>query len=372
MFLTYACRLYPLRPQLAILAHHLFELTFLWNFSLAPRRDAWQKEHRRVTYLDQQAHLKEWREFDSEGLGLLSYDVARDGLQRLDLACRAFFRRIAAGERPGFPHFRRETQSFTFIPGGSPIVPGTGSTWRLKVPIVGELPIRLHRPPPVGGIPKSVTVRLDAGAWFATIVFAIPDPPPPSLSAPAHPVGVDLGLTALATLSSGERIEAPEPLHATERKLRFEQRRLARKKRGSRRYARQREKVARCHARLRRQRRWHAHQISRDLATRFDLVAFEDLDAAELREGCRFAKSMTEAGWGLLRQLTAYKAALRSGRCVRVASAGTTQVCSHCRRWANPPMELGDRSYSCPCGLTMDRDENAARNILERGLTLLD
>ncbi|MCI4369625.1 MAG: helix-turn-helix domain-containing protein, partial [Thermoplasmata archaeon] len=94
MFLTYGYRLYPLRPQLALLSHHLFELTFLWNHCLAQRRDAWQKEHRRVTYLDQQAHLKEWRDFDSEGLGLLSYDVARDGLQRLDLACRAFFRRI--------------------------------------------------------------------------------------------------------------------------------------------------------------------------------------------------------------------------------------------------------------------------------------
>ncbi|MFI5419213.1 MAG: RNA-guided endonuclease InsQ/TnpB family protein, partial [Candidatus Lutacidiplasmatales archaeon] len=143
---------------------------------------------------------------------------------------------------------------------------------------------------------------------------------------PEHPVGIDLGVNPVATLSNGERI-APSPLQReSERKLQRAQRTLARRKKGSQRYGRQRRKVARLHARLRRQRRWRSHQLSTEWVRRFDLVAFEDLDASELIEGNRLAKRITEAGWGMLRPLTTYKAAARSQRCVLVPSRGTTQL----------------------------------------------
>ena len=166
-------------------------------------------------------------------------------------------------------------------------------------------------------------------------------------------------------------VDRPRYLQEGEQRLRKQQRRLARKRRGSHRYHRQRERVARAHARVRQQRRWFAHQLSHDLAQRFDLVSFEGLDASELIEGNPLAKGLSDAGWGMLREMTAYKEAVRSGRCVQVESRGTTQCCSQCSRWADPPLTLEDHTYSCPCGYVADRDGNAARNILARGMTLL-
>ena len=166
-------------------------------------------------------------------------------------------------------------------------------------------------------------------------------------------------------------MEPPRFLVEAEDRLRREQKRLARKQRGSRRYAVQRVRVARCQARIRRQRRWFLHWLSHDLSRRYDMVVFENLDAARLRRGNPMAQAMVDAGWGMLREMTAYKASLRSQRCVRVPARGTSQDCSSCGRRADPPLLLEDRAFRCPCGLEIDRDLNAARNILNRGLTLL-
>ncbi len=366
MFLSYEYRLYPLHAQLPVLSQALDELTYLCNHALAERRDAREKEQRRVTYLDQQAGLKAWRAYDAAGFGLVAYNIARDCLQRLDLAFRAFFRRVKIGEKPGHPRFHRETTSFTFVPGHDPWGDGPNGTWRLKLPRVGPVPVRRHRAPPPGTA-KSVTIRREGGAWYATLQYQVPDPAP-AIGIPKRPVGVDLGLTHLATLSCGETVEAPRFLRNAQRRLRREQRHLSRKRRGSHRYARQRERLARSHARVRRQRRWLAHQLSHDWAERFDLVAFEDLEVGRMDRSPMLSKSIHDAGWGMLRALTGYKALLRSRRCVKVEAGGTTQTCAQRARTADPPLTLSDRVYRCPCGYEADRDVNAARNILARGL----
>jgi putative transposase len=371
MHRSYLYRIDPLPDQLSLLEVHRAELSSLWNHALAQRRDAWAKEHRAISYLDQQRDLTRWRNFDCDGLGRLSVAVAQDCLQRLDLSVRAFLRRRKAGRRPGFPRFRRTVDSFTFTPARDPLGRGPDATWRLKVPRIGEVPLRLHRPLPLEASVRTVTVRRDAGAWFAVLSLELPDPPLPPTSPPRNPVGVDLGVTHLVTLSNGESIKPGRFLADAERRLRRDQRRLARRHRGSHRYEQQREKVARRQAKVRRQRRWYAHQISRDLAERFDLVAFEDLDAAELIEGNRLAKGIGNAGWGMLRGMTEYKEAERSGRCVRVPTRGSSQSCSACGRVAEPRLTLRDRVYRCPCGYEGDRDVNAARNILARSWPLL-
>ncbi|MCI4319561.1 MAG: transposase [Thermoplasmata archaeon] len=357
--------------QVPCLQAHRSELAFLWNHALAERCDAWTNEHRSIHYLDQQRLLTRWRAYDSDGLGRLSVRVAQDCLQRLDLAFRAFFRRVQQGERPGYPRRRREVDSFTFTPHRHPITRSRNGTWRLKVPKVGELPLRLHRQLPPGAKVKTVTVRYEAGAWFSTLSLEIPDPAPPPREPPHAAVGVDLGLTHLATLSTGESVEPPRYFHVGEARLRKEHRRLSRKRRGSHRYLRQRERLARAHARVRRQRQWFAHQLSHDLAERYDLVAFEDLNAAAMMEGNPLAKGLADAGWGRLREMTEYKETLRSGRCLRVPARGTTQECSRCGRCADPPLKLRDTAYRCPCGYQGDRDVNAARNVLARGMNLL-
>jgi len=365
VFLSFQYRLYPLRDQLRFLGHVLSEMTFLWNYALAQRRDAWNRERRSVAYFDQQARLKAWRAFDKDGLGSTPYDSARDCLQRLDLGYHAAFRRLREGKRPGFPRFRRSTTSFSWVASSDPWEIGPAGTWRLKIPKAGGVPVRQHRPPPAGSV-RSIIVSREDNQWYATLQYEIPDPRPPETE-PQTPVGVDLGLAHVAALSTGETIEAPRFLIQSERRLKLLQRNLSRKRRGSNRWKRQRDRVAKCHAAIRRQRRHWAHQLTSRWAARHDLIAFEDLDVASFIGGNRLAKGITDAGWGMLRRMAAYKEQMRSGRYVEVPTSGTSQICSRCGQAAVPPLTLRDRVFRCPCGHEEDRDVNAARNVLERG-----
>jgi len=370
VFLSYQYRLYPLPEQLSFLDHVLTEMHCLWNFALGQRRDAWARERRSVTYLDQQARLKEWRSFDIHGLGATPYEVARDRLQRLELSCRAALRRLREGERFGFPRFRRETTSFTCVPNSDPWVQAPTGTWGLKIPKAGAVPVRRHRPPPASRV-RSVVVSREGHKWYAILQYEVADPPPPPETEPVAPVGVDLGLVHVAALSTGETIQSPRFLLRSERRLRRLQQNLSRKQRGSNRWKRQRERVARCYATTRRQRRHWAHQLTSHWAARHDLIAFEDLDLVSFAEGNPLSKGMADAGWGMLRQMAAYKERMRSGRYVEVPAQGTSQTCSRCGQVVDPPLTLKDRVFRCPCGHEEDRDVNAARNVLERGLDQL-
>ncbi len=345
-------------------------MTYLWNYALAQRRDAWTRERRRVSYFDQQARLKKWRAFDNHGLGATPYDAARDCLQRLDLGYRVAFRRVREERRPGFPRFRRATTSFTCIPNLDPWVRGPAGTWRLRVPKAGAVPVRRHRPPPAGRV-KSLVVSREGADWYATLQYEIANPRPPTETEPVAPVGVDLGLVHIAALSTGEAIEPPRFLLRSERRLKRLQRNLSRKQRSSNRWRRQKERVAKCYRTIRRQRRHWAHQLTCQWVARHDFIAFEDLDLASFAERNRLAKGMADAGWGMLRQMAAYKERMRSGRYIEVPTRGTSQTCSRCGQVADPPLVWKDRLFRCSCGHEQDRDVNAARNVLERGLDQL-
>ena len=366
MFLTYQYRLYPLRDQEEALRFQLGELKFLWNYATSERETAWASSRRRVTYGAQQAALTRWRNFDQDGLGRVACCVAQGCLQRLDRAYQAAFDRLDRGERPGFPRFRREVTSMTDPQGTAHLVRCENGTWRLHFPRVGEIPVELHRPPPAGRA-KRCTIKREGDKWFALLLYELPDPPVPTRRVPLAPVGVDLGLTSLVTLSNGEKVGAPKFLRTAEKRLRRAQRRLARANPGSHRREKQRTRVAACHAKVRNQRKTFAHTLSASLARRFDLVAFEDLAISKMVHG-RLAKAIHDAGWGMLRQFTSYKVAREVGRCVLVPANGTTQTCSKCGVRANPPLALSDRRFRCPNGHRSDRDVNAARNILQRGL----
>jgi putative transposase len=375
--LSYQYRIYPLRDQIPILEKTLLELNFLWNHALAEREESWRTKHRSVTYLDQQKRLQAWREYDREGLGAVAYAIAQSHLQRLDMSYREFFRRIQRRKAGAHilhlahPRFHRETNSFSYQVHATPLSPASYGTWRLKVPYVGEVPLKLHRPLPDGAIAKSVTVAREGDRWYATLQVELPTPSPPPFTPPTCPVGIDFGLTPLATLSDGTTVEPPRFFIQGEKALAHQQRILSRRKQGSRRYERQKLRVAKCSARTKHRRKWFLHQLSHDWSEAYDMMAFEDMDAAEFREGNPLAKGMTDAGWGMVRRMCEYKQALRSHRYVEVPARGTTQTCSKCGRRAEPPLTLKDRTYACPCGHTEGRDLNASRNILARGLTLL-
>ncbi|EQD51117.1 protein containing Transposase (probable), IS891/IS1136/IS1341 [mine drainage metagenome] len=368
MFVSFKFRLYPFPNQERELLRQFGELRFLWNHALERRRDAWRKEKRPVSYVSQCRDLTRWRAFDTGGVGRVNAQVAQETLARLNDAFRHFFRRVKTGERPGFPRFKKEVSSLTYPQAYDSvgIVGGRNGTWRLHLSKVGDLPIKVHRAPPEERI-KTCTVEHEGDRWFAVLTYEVPDPAPPS-GDPISPVGVDLGLTHLAVLSDGEAVEAPKFLRASEKRLSRAQRVVSRRKKGSHRREKAKVRLARCHAKVRDQRRDFAHKVTTGWAKRHDLVAFEDLSVPSMLGNGRLSKAVSDAGWGMLRRMSEYKEARRSGRYVEVPAKGTTQTCSGCGRLHDPPLTLKDRTYDCPCGLRLDRNLNAARNVLARAL----
>jgi putative transposase len=237
---------------------------------------------------------------------------------------------------------------------------------RLALPKIGQVRVYWSRPLPCD--PSSVTVTLDgAGRFHASFVVEIADPPlPPADTA----VGIDLGLTTFATLSTGEKVDNPRWLRQREKALRRSQRNRARKRKGSNNAVKARRRVARLHAQVADARRDFHHQLSTRLVRQHQTVCVETLNVMALGRS-RLAKSIYDAGWGQFIRMLEYKAGLYGRTLVKVDPwYPSSQVCSGCGR-LDGPKPLKVRSWTCPnCGAAHDRDLNAARNILAAGLAV--
>lgn len=290
----------------------------------------------------------------------------RGAIHRLDRAFIAFFRRCNNGEKPGFPRFkmdrRWDTIEFDNPIKSGPIVAGGK---RVKVPGLGKVKLRYHRV--LEGRPRTMQItHASDGHWYVLISCdGVATKPLPATDAV---VGVDLGLTTLATTSDGEKFDNPRPLRVARISLERAQRRVSRRKRGSKRYEKAVRLLAKCHAHIANMRRENAIIIARSLVERYDIVVVEDLNLKGLTRGV-FAKSFHDAGCGVLLRWIATKAEEAARENPAVNPAGTTINCSDCGEPV--PKTLSDRVHRCPrCGLVLCRDVNAARNILRLGTSL--
>jgi putative transposase len=301
--------------------------------------------------------------------------VQQEAQKRVDLAFRAFFRRVKAAEppvrrnggarKPGYPRFkgRHRYDSFTYPqPKGNFRLLDNG---RLRLSKVGDVKIKLHRP--VEGKVKTLTIRRDAvGNWYACFSCQVePTPLPPT----DRMTGVDAGLTHFATLSTGEHIPNPRFFRQDEKALAKAQRRLSACEKGTPEYRKLIRVVQHIHKRIANRRRDFAHKVSRRLVNEFQFIALEDLDIQDMQNGNHrgMNKSIADVAWGQLGRYTSFKAEEAGRTVVRVDPRGTTQECSGCGEIVHK--DLSVRVHHCPhCGLVLDRDENAALNILARGL----
>ena len=362
---TYKYRLYPNKEQTKSLEHQLSEARSLYNAALQERREAWRMQKVSLNYYSQNSQLKEIR--DAGNLGLANFSACQDVLRRVNKTFQAFFRRVKAGQKAGYPRFKSRDRfnSYTFPAWGN----GCHLTeqGRLKVQGVGVIKLKMHRP--VAGDIKTLTLKREAGKWYAcfSVIIDIPVQAPPSGA-----VGIDMGLYSFAALSTGELLANPRNLKAGLPKLRRCQRRVARRKKGSTGRRKAVRLLQKAHAHIRNQRADFQHKLSRQIADSYGLVAVEDLNIKGLSRSM-LARSVNDAGWGSFLAKLAYKVEETGGRLVRVNPNGTSQVCSRCGSLPDVPKTLADRIHSCPhCGLIIDRDINAARNILGLGLSLWD
>ena len=362
MRLTYKYRLFPTSAQRTSLEKTLGACRWLYNKTLETRKNAWEQEQKSVGRYDTIGMILQWKAENPSLIGVHS-QVLQEVCTRVDLAFQAFFRRVKAGEeKVGYPRFRGRDRydSFTFPQSGFKLVGN-----QLTLSKIGDVKIELHRP--ICGKVKTLTLRRDAvGNWYACFSCECDIQPLPPV---AKVVGVDLGLSTFAYLSNGEKIARQRWMKQDERDIA----RLQRKKELFEKGSPERRKVvhALCHAyeRAANRRRDFAHQESRKLVNEYQFIALENLDIRDMQVNGNktISRGIADVAWGQFVQFTAYKAANAGRLVVLVDPKGTTQMCSGCS--AIVLKDLSVRIHDCPhCGLKLNRDHNAALNILARGL----
>lgn len=359
-------RIYPNKEQEAQLLLWLDTCRGIYNTALAQRKEAWERERRSVTRVEQQVWLKEAKKTD-ERLREIRSQVAQEVLFRIERAFVVFFRRVKNGETPGYPRFKGKGRykSLTFTQLGEE----KGASFqdgKLRLSRIGLVKIKLHREIP--GTIKTVTVKRDAtGKWWAIFTAEIELTQPQAHT--GHVIGLDAGLEKFAALSDGSTITNPRYLRKTEERLKRAQRNLSRKEKGSRNREKARRKPAKLHTKVCNQRKDFLHKQSRRLVHTYRLIAIEDLNIKGMEKNHHVAKSISDAGWGAFVAMLEYKAVEAGTKLVKVNPFGTSQECSRCGMTV--PKGLSERVHCCPyCGLTLDRDVSAARNILKRALAL--
>jgi putative transposase len=356
---TFQYRLYPTPAQETALQATLDECRWLYNRLLEERKVAWDETETPVRLYDQVNRIPALKA-ERPALERVHSQVLQNVAMRIDLAFKAFFRRVKAGEQPGYPRFRGAGWYNSFC------YPGTGhqvAGRRVFLSKIGHVKAVIHRP--LQGTGKTCCVkRTGTGKWYATFTCELDDMP---LPASESAVGIDVGLATFATMSDGGEIANPRFFRTDEKELAKVQRRFTQAAQGTPARRKRRTVVARVHERIANRRKDFAHQHSRTIIDEHGTVAVEDLAVKRMVHNHSLAKSISDAAWAMFSAFLRYKAASAGRRMVAVNPAYTSQECSRCGH--RQKMPLSERTYHCPCcHLALSRDVNAARNILRLGL----
>lgn len=290
----------------------------------------------------------------------------------LDAAFERFFKKT--GGYPRFKAKKRAKRSYTTnaIYGshkGRPTcnIQLNTSNGLLKLPKHRDpVRLKLHRPIKPGGKLKSVTITQEPdGKRYYSILMEYPKPQAATQPVIQNGIGLDYSMPNLYVDSNGASPVFSKPYRTMEPKLSRAQKKLSRKKPGSKRYEKQRMKVAKLYAKSKHQRKDVLHKLSCTLTDTYDLIAIEDLDMSAMKQALRFGKAVSDNGWGMFVSMLTYKAERKGKLLVKVdrwfPSSKTCIACGHIHK----ELKLSDRTYLCPvCGHAMDRDKQAARNIL--------
>ncbi|MEO8392501.1 MAG: transposase [Chloroflexota bacterium] len=363
MIRTYQYRLFPTHQQQRTLDDMLDVARQFYNYALQYRRERWQESRYSVSYNQQTGMWRDWRNEtpDDNPLRLLNMSAGQQLLRRLDKAYGEFLK----GNR-GLPRFKGKNRfhSLEFRHGdGCKLKQGERTLFYIQN--VGDVKVKFHRPLPGGATIQHVILKRSCRKWYVYLQIEF-DAPVLSVHA-GEAVGIDVGISALLTLSNGVKVKNPRWLREAQARLRVAQRRLSRRKRGSHRRRKAAFQVAKLHEHVANTRKDFWHKTTRQLADTYSLIAIEDLRLAFMTHNQHLALSAHDAALGLFRQLLTYKAESAGGEVVAVNAYNTSQVCSCCG--ALVPKDLSVRVHDCPhCGVSLDRDENAARNILSLAL----
>lgn len=372
---SYVFSLDPTRGQASRLDECLRDHRRLYNAALEHRRTAYRRAHVSIRYGQQAAELSAIRGEDSDQASW-SFSSQQATLRRLDVAFRAFFRRVKAGETPGYPRFKGHDRFDSVVwP-----TDGDGCGWqrepgRVYLKGIGHVKVRQHRP--VEGRVKTVQVKREGRRWM--LVLSCDEVPAHPLPVTGTSVGLDLGVVRFATLTDGTVIDNPRWLRTSADELAAAQQRLARCRRKSQNRRRAREQVATIHRSIRRRRADFQHKTARALVRAYDVIAVEDLRIRNMTRSARgtveepgsnvaakagLNRSILDAAWGTFLNLLLAKAE-DAGREIRFVDPRYTSVtCPDCQGRCHRPRQ--DTVICTQCGSVFDADAVGAFNVATR------
>src|SRR5713226_280382 len=275
---TFKEKLRPTPGQERALDEVLWRCRDLYNTALEQRITAWQRCHVSISRFQQEAELKAIRAEFPDYAAIHSH-LLQDVLARLDKTYQAFFRRVQRGEKAGFPRFkgRDRYHSFTFKEYGNGARLDNGA---LVLSKIGRISVHWSRP--IEGTPKTVTISREADGWY--VAFSCADVPVQPLPLTGQETGIDLGLESFATLADGSQIANPRIFRVAEMALKRAQRRVSRRKKGSKRRKKAVKLLAKAHLAVRRQRADFHHKTALALVRQYDTISHEALQTANMRK----------------------------------------------------------------------------------------
>ena len=363
---NYEYRLYPNVSQQRVLFNTLRICKDLYNACLERRRELYTVSG---TCIGLYAQMSERGKYGVDISSIYS-QVTQNVCARVDNAFKGFFRRVKHGEKPGYPRFKSENRynSFTYTQSGFKLFDKY-----IRLSKIGTIKLKKHRPLPEGSKIKTCTVKRNClNQWF--IVLSVDIPIEVAETTGTDAVGIDVGCESFLTLSTGEKFEHPHFYKKTEKRLAKAQTKCDKlKKRGCTDRAKRKAEYRKnkLDIKIKNQRKDFLHKLSKKLIQQYDVFYVEDLNIrGMLRDNYRnLNKSICDSGWGYFFQYLTYKAEEAGKKVVKVNPAYTSQICSGCGYMVKK--ELSVRRHRCPhCGLDIDRDHNAALNILSFGTKL--
>ena len=288
---THKYKLYPTKAQRQTMHETTFLCSLIYNQCLAQRKEQFEKEQKSISCYDQINQLPALKKTDEQYQSVFS-QVLQDTVKRVDKSFKNFFRRVKAGEKKaGYPRFKsaRRYDSFTYPQSGFKL---SKDSKKLSLSKIGDVKIKLHRP--IEGKIKTVTIRRQADGWFACFSCEVEPNPLPSTG---KMVGVDVGLENFAITSDGEFFPPIKDLRKSEWKVKYFQKEVSRRKKGSKRRRKSVWRLKRSHLRVANKRRDTHHKVARKLVEKYDVIAIEDLLVKNMVKNHHLAKSISDAGW---------------------------------------------------------------------------
>jgi putative transposase len=354
---TFKYRLYPSPAQEKRLFATLNAARNWYNMCVADRKWAHELENRNVTRNEQLLQVKFYKRTFAPNVHSHVLQVATVDCHR---AFEGFFRRVKAGTAPGYPRFKSRNRFTTF--GYKQL--GNGFKLdgrRLSLSGIGRIAVRWDRH--LEGQVKTLRIQHKAGRWYAFFItnVVVQDPLPPT----GRHIGIDVGVSAIITTSDGDKVAHPAFYRQGQGKLRKLQRKLARAKFGSKNRRKVLRAVQRQHEHVANQRADYLHKLSHTLVQEYDGIALENLRVRNMARNPYLSKSIMDSGWSIFKRMITYKAESAGREIVFVDPRNTSRCCSICGKVFDD-IDLSIRWVTCDCGLSLDRDHNAARNILRR------